>query len=172
MLYSVYCLQEIGLHCFLFTGNYFTLFTVYRTSLYTVYCLQEIVICYLLFKDSFYTLFTVYIKLLYAVYCLQEIAIHCLMFTGSCYTLFTVYRKLLYTVYRKLFYTVYCLQEIVIHCFYRKLDGTARYRGLLLAPAESFGQGFFCPSGKKRAFNGVCVDFRPFLVFSSNLRNV
>ena len=28
--------------------------------------------------------------------------------------------------------------------------GTARYAGLLLAPAESFGQGFFCPSAKKK----------------------
>ena len=51
------------------------------------------------------------------------------------------------------------------------LEGTARYAGLLLATAEGFGrgQGFFCPSGKKRAFNAVCVYFRPFLVFSSNL---
>ena len=31
------------------------------------------------------------------------------------------------------------------------LEGTARYAGLLLAPAEGFGRGFFCPSGKKRA---------------------
>ena len=29
------------------------------------------------------------------------------------------------------------------------LEDTARYAGLLLAPAESFGRGFFCPSGTK-----------------------
>ena len=32
-----------------------------------------------------------------------------------------------------------------------KLEDTARYAGQLLTPAEGFGQGFFCPSGKKRA---------------------
>ncbi len=50
--------------------------------------------------------------------------------------------------------------------FYELLEG---YAGLLVAPAECFGQSFFCTSGKKRAFNAVCAYFRPFLVFSSNL---
>ena len=54
--------------------------------------------------------------------------------------------------------------------FNTPLDGTARYAGLLLAPAE--GPGFLCLSGKKRAFHAVSAYFRPFLVFSSNLRNV
>ena len=57
--------------------------------------------------------------------------------------------------------------------FYKsKLEGTARYAGLLLVPAEGLGRGFFCPSGKNRAFHAVSAYFRPFLVFSSNLRNV
>ena len=50
--------------------------------------------------------------------------------------------------------------------------------GLLLAPAEGFGQGFFCPLVKKRAFHTVCAYFRQFLVLgltfmivSSNLSN-
>ena len=51
----------------------------------------------------------------------------------------------------------------------RSLEGTARYAGLLLAPAEGFGRDFFCPSGKERAFHAVCSYFRPLLVFSSNL---
>ena len=35
-----------------------------------------------------------------------------------------------------------------------KLEDTARYAGLLLAPAQGFGRGrgFFCPSGKKKSF--------------------
>ena len=40
-----------------------------------------------------------------------------------------------------------------------KLEGAARYAGLLLAPAEGFGlqprpsaDSFFCPSGKKKSF--------------------
>ena len=49
------------------------------------------------------------------------------------------------------------------------LEGTACYAGLLIAPVEGFGQGLFCPLGTKRAFHAVCVWFRPFLVFSSNL---
>ena len=32
------------------------------------------------------------------------------------------------------------------------LEGAARYAGLLLAPAEGFGQAFFCPSGQKKRF--------------------
>ena len=45
---------------------------------------------------------------------------------------------------------------------------SAFYAGLLQAPAEGFGPGFFCPSGKKTAFHAVCAYFRLFLVFSSN----
>ena len=30
------------------------------------------------------------------------------------------------------------------------LEGTARYAGFLLAPAEGFGQGFYCPLSKKK----------------------
>ena len=56
-----------------------------------------------------------------------------------------------------------------------QLESTARYAGLLLAPAEGFGlslgRGFFCPRSKKITFYMVCACFRPFLVFSSNLRN-
>ena len=54
---------------------------------------------------------------------------------------------------------------------------TRRYsplRGLyfqLLRRASASGRGFFCPSGKKRAFYAVLAYFRPFLVFSSNLSN-
>ena len=29
----------------------------------------------------------------------------------------------------------------------KELEGTTRYAGLLLGPAEGFGQGFFCLSG-------------------------
>ena len=47
----------------------------------------------------------------------------------------------------------------------------ARYAGLLLAPAEGFGQGFFCPSGKKSAYYAVLAYFWQFLVSSSNLGN-
>ena len=35
---------------------------------------------------------------------------------------------------------------------YRKLEGAARYAGLLLAPAEGFG---LRPKGKKRAFYSI-----------------
>ena len=47
-----------------------------------------------------------------------------------------------------------------------------RYAGLLLAPVEGFGRGFFFPLRKKRAVNAVCAYFKQFLVFSSSLRNV
>ena len=52
------------------------------------------------------------------------------------------------------------------------LEGTARYAGLLLAPAEGFGlrpRLFF--GKKKEGFYAVFAYFRPFLVFSSNLSN-
>ena len=54
------------------------------------------------------------------------------------------------------------------------IEGTASYAGLLLAPAEGIGlrPRLFLPfGGKKRAFYAVFAFFRPFLVFSSNLRN-
>ena len=51
----------------------------------------------------------------------------------------------------------------------------ARYAGLLLAPAEGFGRGIFCPSGKKRAFYALMAHFWQFwcpvvtvLTFTSN----
>ena len=54
-----------------------------------------------------------------------------------------------------------------------KLEDTARYAGLLLAPAEGFGRHFFFPSGKKKSL--LCC-FGPFLAifgvlvtFSSNI---
>ena len=52
-----------------------------------------------------------------------------------------------------------------------ELEDTARYAGLLLAPAEGFGRGFFCPVGKKRAYYAVLAHFWHFLVSSSNLGN-
>ena len=52
------------------------------------------------------------------------------------------------------------------------LEDTARYAGLLLAPAEGFGRGFFYPSGKKRAFYAVLAHFWQFLVISSNRGNI
>ena len=44
------------------------------------------------------------------------------------------------------------------------LEGTARYEGLLLAPAESFGR-------RPRLFYAVFAYVRPYLVVSSNLFN-
>ena len=59
------------------------------------------------------------------------------------------------------------------------LKGTARYAGLLLAPVEDFGRGFFCPSAKKRAFYAVFAYFRPILcsvitsvTFSNNVNKL
>ena len=40
-----------------------------------------------------------------------------------------------------------------------KLEDTARYAGFLLAPAEGFGRGFFCTSGKKIAYYAVLGNF-------------
>ena len=45
------------------------------------------------------------------------------------------------------------------------LEDTARYAGLLL----SLGRGFFL--GQKKAFYAFLPNFKPFLVFSSNLSN-
>ena len=43
----------------------------------------------------------------------------------------------------------------------------ARYAGLLLAPAESFNQGFFCPSRKKKE---LIMCFGLFLANPKKLR--
>ena len=48
------------------------------------------------------------------------------------------------------------------------LEDTARYAGLLLAPAEGFG---LRPRAKKRPYYAVLDNFRPFLVSCSNLGN-
>ena len=70
------------------------------------------------------------------------------------------------------------LVKVEILPFKLKLEGTARYAGLLLAPVEGFGRGFFCPSSKKRAYYAVLAHFWQFLcpvinlvTFSSNLSN-
>ena len=54
----------------------------------------------------------------------------------------------------------------------KKLEDTARYAGLLLAPAEGFGLQPRLQPGKKRDFHADCAYFRPFVVFSSNLRHI
>jgi hypothetical protein len=53
----------------------------------------------------------------------------------------------------------------------KPLEDTARYAGLLLAPAESFGlrPRLFLPFGQKKSF--LCC-FGPFLVSSSNHGNI
>ena len=55
--------------------------------------------------------------------------------------------------------------------FFKLLEGTAHYVGLLLVPAEELGPwpGLSLPFGQKMVFYSVLADFRPFLVFSSNL---
>ena len=49
------------------------------------------------------------------------------------------------------------------------------YAGLLLVPAEGFGRGFFCPSGKKRPYYALSAHLWFLVVtlvtFSSNLSN-
>ena len=61
--------------------------------------------------------------------------------------------------------------------FSNVLEGTARYAGFLLAPAEGSGrgQGFLCPSGQKKACNAVLAYFWCSVVtsvtLSSNLCN-
>ena len=54
-----------------------------------------------------------------------------------------------------------------------RLEDTARYADLLLAPAEGFGlrPRLFLPLGQKKAFYAALAHSRPFLVFSSNLGN-
>ena len=59
------------------------------------------------------------------------------------------------------------------------LEGTARYTGFLLAPAEGFGrgQGFFYPLGKKQSFLNAVFAYIQCLVvtsvtFSSNHSNI
>ena len=55
------------------------------------------------------------------------------------------------------------------------LEGTARYAGFLLAPAEGFGLQprffFFFFFLQKTVFKDVCAYYRPFMVISSNLPN-
>ena len=57
--------------------------------------------------------------------------------------------------------------------FIKRLEDTARYAGLLAAPAEGFGfwPRFSLPGRKPRAYYAVLAHFRPFLVSSSNLSN-
>ena len=52
-----------------------------------------------------------------------------------------------------------------------RLEDTARYAGLLVAPAEGYGRGFFAPLGKIRAYYAVLAHFLQFLVSSSKLGN-
>ena len=54
-----------------------------------------------------------------------------------------------------------------------KLEGTARYAGLLLPPMDGFdqGHGFFFALLAKFFLNAISAYSRPFLAFSSNLRN-
>ena len=66
--------------------------------------------------------------------------------------------------------------QVLYYFYIYILEDTARYAGLLLAPAEGFGRGFFCPSGKKRAFLLFWPIFGNFwcpvvtmVTFSSNL---
>ena len=47
-----------------------------------------------------------------------------------------------------------------------ELEDTARYAGLLLAPAEGFG--FLTLWAQKRSYYALLANFRPFLVSSSN----
>ena len=55
-----------------------------------------------------------------------------------------------------------------------KLEDTARYAGLLLAPAEGFGlrPRLFLPFGQKKALYAVLAHFWQFLVTSSNRGNI
>ena len=57
---------------------------------------------------------------------------------------------------------------ILMYDYKGKLENKARYAGLLLAPAEFFDKGFFCPLGKKSAYYDVLANFKPLLVSSSN----
>ena len=70
-----------------------------------------------------------------------------------------------------IFPTIEYFLDIFILKYFLLLEDTARYAGLLLAPAEGFGRGrgFFCPSAK-RAY-AVLAHFWQFLVPSSNLGN-
>ena len=67
------------------------------------------------------------------------------------------------------------LQESIQYKVYSILGDTARYAGLLIAPAEGSGlqPRFFLPFGQKRRalFFAVLAYFRLFLVFSSKLSN-
>ena len=55
------------------------------------------------------------------------------------------------------------------------LEDTARYAGLLLAPAEGFSlrpRAFFPLRAKQKPYYAVLANFRPFLVSSSNRGNI
>ena len=52
-----------------------------------------------------------------------------------------------------------------------KLEGTARFAGLILALALASVQGFFTLWAEKELFILFFAYFRPFLVFSSSLSN-
>ena len=58
---------------------------------------------------------------------------------------------------------------------YILLEDMTHYASPLLAPAEgfgqSFGQSFFCPLGKTKAYYAVLANFWRFLVSSRNLGN-
>ena len=56
-------------------------------------------------------------------------------------------------------------------CKFKTLEDPARYMGILLAPVEGIGRGFFGPSVKKRAYYAVMALFWQFLVSSSNHGN-
>ena len=89
-----------------------------------------------------------------------------LLHSGLCFLLYSGFCFLLF------FTLLYCFilyYNLLCYLLYYILEDTSRYAGLLLAPAEGFGRGFFCPLGKKRAYYAVLAHFRPFLVSSSNL---
>ena len=54
--------------------------------------------------------------------------------------------------------------------FEPRLEGTARYAGSLLAPAEGFGQGFLVLLARKTVFFWCFADFRLFLKSKNNIQ--
>ena len=50
-------------------------------------------------------------------------------------------------------YSILCIWKCSVHfSVYLVLEDTARYAGLLLAPAEGFGRGLFLPFEQKKSF--------------------
>ena len=47
---------------------------------------------------------------------------------------------------------IFLISKFKVKTIFCKLEGTARYPGLLRAPAEGFGRGFFCPLKRKKTF--------------------